>query len=107
MIRIVAIAAAVALATAILTLPYSYYQVLRLGIFAAGLYCGIKAKSAGDDKLAYCLLFAALVFNPFLPVYLTREIWMPIDLIAAALFGFTAYKAPKISSARQPGAPLP
>lgn len=96
MIRIVAIVAAVALAAAILTLPYVYYQVLRLGIFAAGLYCGIKAKSSGDDRLAYGLFFAALVFNPFLPVYLTREIWMPIDLIAAGLFAYAAYRLPKI-----------
>ncbi|GLS30552.1 hypothetical protein SAMN04488498_103132 [Mesorhizobium albiziae] len=101
MTRIVAIVAAVALAVAILPLPYGYYQVLRLGIFAAGLYCGIKAKSAGNDGLGYCLFFTALVFNPFLPIYLSREIWLPLDLLSAALFGFTAYSFPKTSSGPQ------
>jgi hypothetical protein len=94
MIRVIAICASVALVVAILTLPYGYYQVLRLGIFAAGIYCGIRAKSSGDDKLAYGLFFTALVFNPFLPVYLTREIWLPLDLVGAALFAFTAYRNP-------------
>lgn len=97
MIRIVAICAAAALTIAILSLPYGYYQLLRLGIFAAGIYCGIKLKSAGDEKLAYCLFAVALAFNPFLPVYLSREIWLPIDLICAALFGFVAYRYPSLT----------
>ncbi|RWO21753.1 DUF6804 family protein [Mesorhizobium sp.] len=107
MTRIVAIGASVALVVAILTLPYGYYQVLRLAIFAAGIYCGIKAKSSGDDKLALGLFFVALVFNPILPVYLTREIWLPLDLLAAALFAFAAYRLPKINSSRQQDAPSP
>jgi hypothetical protein len=108
MIRLVAICAAVALAAAVLSWPYGYYQVLRLGIFAAGIFCGIHAKSAGDDKVAYSLFLAALVFNPFLPVYLSRAIWFPLDLLAAGLFAFTAYKQPnapadaaEINSTRQ------
>lgn len=94
MTRIVAVAAAIALAAAILPWPYDYYQALRLGIVAAGIYCGFMAKSSGDDKLAYGLFFAALVFNPFLPVFLTRAIWLPIDLAAAAFFAFIAYRHP-------------
>ncbi|AWC21811.1 hypothetical protein CO731_01264 [Aminobacter sp. MSH1] len=101
MTRIVAIAAAIALAAAVLPWPYGYYQALRLGIFAAGIYCGFMMKSSGDDKLAYGLFFAALVFNPFLPVYLTRAIWLPIDLIGAALFAFTSYRQTITGGARQ------
>lgn len=97
MTRIIAIAAAVALAAAILPWPYAYYQALRLGIFAASLYCGIKFKAAGDDKLAYALLFTALVFNPFLPVHLTRAIWLPLNLLGATLFAFAASKKPSLS----------
>lgn len=101
MTRIISIAAAVALAVAILPWPYAYYQALRLGIFAAGLYCGIKFKAAGDDKLAYALLFTALVFNPFLPVHLTRAIWLPLNLFGAAIFAFAAYKKPTQEGAFQ------
>lgn len=97
--RIIAICAAVALAAAVLHWPYAYYQALRLGVFAAGIFCGINAKSAGDEKLAYGLFFTAIVFNPFLPVHLTREIWFPLNLLAAALFGFTAYASKPSDSA--------
>lgn len=101
MTRIVGICAAVALVLAILSLPYGYYQLLRFGIFAAGIYCGIKLKSAGDEKLAYGLFAVALAFNPFLPVFLSREIWLPIDLICAALFGFVAYRYPAQTDRKQ------
>lgn len=94
MIRGVAIVAAIALAAAILPWPYGYYQTLRLGVCAAGLYCGIVARSAGDHTVSYGLFFTALIFNPFLPVYLTRELWLPLDLLGAALFAFTAYRHP-------------
>ncbi|WP_394890142.1 DUF6804 family protein [Mesorhizobium sp. AaZ16] len=93
MIRIVAVIAAVALAAAILPWPYEYYQLMRLVVFGAGIYCGFVVRSA-DEKLAYALFFAALVFNPVLPVHLSREIWMPLDLIGAGLFAFTAYRNP-------------
>ncbi|WP_366510571.1 DUF6804 family protein [Mesorhizobium sp.] len=94
MTRPVAICASVALVIAILSLPYGYYQVLRLGVCAAGIYCGVKLRSAGEEKWAYGLFFVALVFNPFLPVFLSRATWMPIDLVCAAVFGYVAYKYP-------------
>ena len=28
----------------------------------------------------------ALLFNPLIPIYLTRELWVPIDLLTAILF---------------------
>ena len=28
----------------------------------------------------------AVLFNPLLPIYLTREVWIPIDLLTAVLF---------------------
>lgn len=92
MIRIVSVGAAVLLAAAIFPWPYGYYQALRLIVFASGIYCGIEAKSAGEEKLAYGLWITALVFNPVFPVHLTREIWMPINLAGSALFAFTSYR---------------
>jgi hypothetical protein len=101
MIRTVAVCAAIALAAAVLPWPYGYYQILRLGICAAGIYCGIVARSSGNEALGYALFFASLVFNPVLPVFLTRGIWFPIDLVAAGLFAYTAYKHPQAVSVDQ------
>lgn len=96
--RIVATCAAVGLAAAVLPWPYAYYQALRLGVFAAGVYCGVQSKARCDEKLTYGLFFIALVFNPFLPVYLSREIWFPLDLVASALFAYRAYARTSIST---------
>lgn len=97
MTRTVAICAAVALAAAILPWPYGYYQLLRLGIFGAGIYCGYMMREANNYGAAYALFFTALVFNPFLPVYLSRAIWFPLNVVAAALFAFVACKNRKMT----------
>jgi len=41
--------------------------------------------------------FIALLFNPLIPVYLTREIWAPIDLGLAVLFGVVGYRSAKLA----------
>ncbi len=34
--------------------------------------------------------FIALLFNPLIPIHLSREIWQPIDVICALLFVIAA-----------------
>ncbi|PBB36764.1 hypothetical protein CK221_16950 [Mesorhizobium sp. WSM3868] len=76
--------------------PYGYYQLLRVIVFFAGIYCGIFLRSTGAEPSNQLALFAAaLTFNPFLPVHLPREIWAVFNLAAACLFGFAAYRATK------------
>jgi len=94
MVKIVAILAAVALIAALGPWPYGYYQLLRVVIFAAGIYCGVVLRNSSvttDQNLSWAMFGAALVFNPFLPVYLPREVWSVLDLVAAGVFGYTAY----------------
>src|ERR1019366_10289017 len=69
--------------------PYSYYTLLRLTCFAAFVYTsvwGLRKKAT--------IVFAplAVIFNPLLPLRLTRGTWGFIDAVALALtIGFTAY----------------
>jgi hypothetical protein len=67
-------------------LPYGYYTFLRLAICAFGAvltFAEAQRRPIGPTwAVAFALL--ALVFNPVIPVYLKRDIWFFVDLIAAA-----------------------
>jgi len=65
--------------------PYDYFVVLRFVVTGVSLYVALLAYSS--EKFGWTGLFAvlAVLFNPILPVHLTREIWTTIDLVVAIL----------------------
>lgn len=66
--------------------PYGYYQLLRL-VVCGGAVC--VAHSAFTWKKIWAVwLFGiiALLFNPLIPIHLSRELWKPIDVVCAILF---------------------
>jgi FtsH-binding integral membrane protein len=68
--------------------PHGYYTALRLVVcFAALLVMVVEYERVGKIGL-WIIAFGlvALLFNPVIPVYLTRHIWFYIDLGVAALF---------------------
>ncbi|MBZ9683127.1 hypothetical protein LB531_20935 [Mesorhizobium sp. CO1-1-2] len=93
-IRLVCICVAIASLLAVGPWPYGYYQLLRVVVFFAGIYCGVMIRRSGPENqnLAWALFGAAAVFNPFVPLHLPRELWAIFNLGAAALFGFVAYR---------------
>lgn len=73
-------------------LPYGYYQVLRLVVCGASAYLAFLAFSAKRKSVCGELLVAnAIVFNPIIPVYLSREIWSVLDIVSAVLLFSTGY----------------
>lgn len=82
---------AVLLLIAILPLPYGYYSFLRW------VTCGIAAVTSfiayqwGFKWAPWVFIPLAILFNPILPIHLTKEIWQPIDIIAAILFSGSAF----------------
>ncbi|ESY89080.1 hypothetical protein X739_01355 [Mesorhizobium sp. LNHC220B00] len=93
--RLLCIFVAVVSLLAIAPWPYGYYQMLRVIVFFAGIYCGIfvRSTSGENQSLAWALYAAAVIFNPFLPVHLPREVWAVLNIAAAGLFGFAAYQS--------------
>ncbi|ESY61287.1 MULTISPECIES: DUF6804 family protein [unclassified Mesorhizobium] len=93
-VRLIASVTAIAMLLAVAPWPYGYYQLLRVVGFFAGAYCGAMVWRTGQENrnLAWALFAAALVFNPFMPVYLPRELWAVLDVGAAVLFGFVAFR---------------
>ncbi|MEI7695217.1 MAG: DUF6804 family protein [Chlorobium sp.] len=80
---------ALMLVLAIIPLPSGYYELLRIvaaGTFAWGAYKNFSQKKV-LLPLAYSLL--ALVYNPVSEIALAKELWIPIDLLAATLLLLT------------------
>jgi len=71
---------------AITHLPYGYYQMLRWVVCAVGIYVAYTAYRWGKVWVTWVFGFVAALFNPIIPVHLTKEIWQPIDFICAVLF---------------------
>lgn len=79
----VAIAALVA---AVLPIwPYGLYTLLRLVVTGVALFA-LVVLGTNDSKRTIRLVAVALVFNPLVPVHLSRMTWIPIDLGVA--YGF-------------------
>ena len=68
---------------------YSYYNILRLFTFLFSGYFMVITLNDQDGYYAnrsskYPIMFGiiAIVFNPIIPLHLSREIWAPIDILA-------------------------
>ncbi|MFC7356727.1 DUF6804 family protein [Jejudonia soesokkakensis] len=84
-IKWISILCAIMLIIAILPLPIGYYNILRVVIFLGALFVGIS--NMGKTYWFITFLLIAIIFNPFLPIYLKeKSIWIPLDIISAICF---------------------
>ncbi len=60
---------------------YGFFTILRFVVFASTAYVAWIAYEEQKEKWVWILGFIAVLFNPFIPIHLTREIWLPIDFI--------------------------
>lgn len=79
---------ALALFIALADMPYGYYTLLRLtvtGCAGAIILITYQYRASITSDIA---VFAgiALLFNPIIPVHLTREYWTPIDIVVSVIF---------------------
>lgn len=68
--------------------PYGYYQLLRIVVFAAALLVAALAYQSAKTFTLWLGLFVivAIVFNPVVPLHLTRGVWLVLNISAAVLF---------------------
>ncbi len=78
------------LLAALLPWPYGYYNFLRFCVCGAAAFLAYQQWTHDDaaSKWVVVLVAIALLYNPFVPVYLTREIWTVLNVgTAIALVG--------------------
>ena len=59
--------------------PYGFFTVLRFVVFGATAYVARMAYEEKKEGWVWVFGFIAMLFNPIIPIYLTRETWRVID----------------------------
>ena len=77
-----------ALGVALLPLPYAYYMLLRVGMCGVFAYLAYTASQSNEQGLAWVLGVTAVIYNPFAPLHLGREVWTVINLATIGLLFF-------------------
>jgi hypothetical protein len=94
---------ALILIVAVFPLPYGYYTFTRIVTCLACIVLAYSTYRSTPPAFGWCAAFAivAVLFNPIIPIHLTRGVWMGLDLGAAAIILAHFALARGISS-RQP-----
>lgn len=64
---------------------YGFFTILRFVVFATTAYVAWLAFESKKEKWVWLLGFVAVLFNPFIPIFLEHETWMVIDFVVAVL----------------------
>ena len=72
-------------------LPYGYYVLMRLVVCATAIYVLVVAAKSHQMWTAWLCAIIGLLFNPLIPVHLTKGIWQPLDFLAAAALGLAGF----------------
>tara|TARA_B100000809_G_C14727702_1_gene383777 strand:+ start:243 stop:521 length:279 start_codon:yes stop_codon:yes gene_type:complete len=81
---------AVLLCLGVLSFPYGYYTLLRIIVTIAAIINAYNFLEESNMEKVYLFGFLAILFNPLIPIYLGKELWILIDLAAAGIFFFLA-----------------
>ena len=65
---------------------YGYYILLRWITCITSLLVAFQAFEKNIDWAKVVFIVIAILFNPLVPIYLSRSIWIPLDIITAVLF---------------------
>lgn len=88
---ILSLVAALMLLGSLVRWPYGYYQLLRFVVCGVGVYVAFVAYKWQKLWATWLFGFIAFLFNPIIPIHLSREIWQPIDAGCALLFFTIAF----------------
>lgn len=65
---------------AIANLPYGFYTLLRLLVFITGALYLYFYGGSQKTPIIITVFIVTLLWNPIIPVYLTKEIWTVLNL---------------------------
>jgi hypothetical protein len=77
--------------------PYGIYTLLRIVITLSSTFIIYdNYKRTNNVNSTIVIFFTILIiFNPMFPIRLSKEIWLPIDLITAAIYFYHYIKIRK------------
>jgi len=75
--------------------PYGYFTLLRFVVCVVAAYCAVVANSEKNEQWTWVFGAVAVLFNPIIPIHLSRDIWILIDLITAVVMLVSIFIGPK------------
>ena len=76
----------------VFSLPYGYYMLLRLIIFGVFAWAAFLSFEQNEELLPWVFIIIAIIFNPIFKIYLPKEVWIIIDIVAGAILLLTQNK---------------
>ena len=70
---------------------YGFFTILRFVVFSTTAYAAWMAYEEQRENWVWILGFVAMLFNPFIPIHLTREIWVPIDFLTGIFLSLSVF----------------
>jgi hypothetical protein len=72
---------------------YGFFTILRFVVFFTTAHVAYLAYKEQKEGWVWFMGAIAVLFNPFIPIYLTREVWVVIDgvigtLLITSIFAF-------------------
>ena len=67
-----------------------FYQLLRWVVFSAAVFWVLYGYEHNRKFRLSFGLVALILWNPFVQIYLTREVWVPLDIVFGLVFWFAA-----------------
>lgn len=72
---------------ALLDLPMGYYTFLRIVVTIGSAAVVVKERENGLNFWVITFGLVAILFNPFIPIYLKdKSVWMIIDILCGIIF---------------------
>jgi hypothetical protein len=80
--------------------PYGYYVLLRWVCCAVFAYLAFQVHASNKKNWTWILGVTAAIYNPILPLHLTREIWSVVNIVTIGVAAASAIAlAPKDAAA--------
>ena len=93
LVRKLLILSATLLLVAILPLPIEFYMPLRIVVCGSAAYSAYYFFDKGQSQQGIILALIAVLWNPILPIYLGKAMWIPFDIAAVAYIVFLLRKS--------------
>lgn len=71
---------------AILPMPHDYYWILRSLVFMGCAYFFFHDRDRFNDVGKWSLVICAVIYNPFIPFYLGKPVWVVINIASGFFF---------------------
>ena len=69
--------------------PYGYYILLRWIVCPCFIYTALQAFGQGKQNMVWILGVTAAIYNPLIPLHLTRELWSVLNVAGIVVGGWS------------------